>query len=162
MAVDSKSSSVIQLSGQSSITPVDEDGIPVKAAYSIKQFLASLPQPAISDQQFMHLHKLAALTPPPPDSLAFQQKKAELEELVRLVEGVRDASLASHDSHDTLPDGRIWPEGEGMPLDWNRRPEDIPKDALTASGRELLRLANKTHLAGFYTVTKQQRGEEAE
>lgn len=137
---------------------VDADGIPVRSTYSIKALLADLPCPSVSDAQFIHLHRLAALIPPVQGSEAFKQQKAELEEMIRLVEGVRDTTQARdavpNDGKQTLPDGRIWPQGQGIPLDWNRD----AKQAVDTShnGRKLLDLASKKHMAGFYTVKRQK------
>lgn len=151
------------------MVPVDEDGIPLQPSYSITSFLSSLPAPKISDEQFIHLHKLAALIPPSPDTPEFEEKKKALQEMVRLVEGVRPTEDASRTKQTMeIPDGRIWPENEGIQIDWNavleppqrgRRPASN-KDNLAEqdNGKVLLELASK-QVAGYYVVKKRQAGE---
>lgn len=152
--------------GQTAV-PVDEDGIPLKPSYSIKTFLSNLPAPSISDEQFIHLHKLAALIPPPTGTPEFAEKKKALEEMVRLVEGVRPDPIDLNNSKtDTIPDGRIWPENEGIQIDWDAVLESskagkrsLSSPARTGSlnheGKALLDLAEK-QVAGYYVVKKRQ------
>ena len=148
--------------------PVDEHGIPLQAPYSIRDFLASLPTPNLSDEQFIHLHTLSALHPPPRDSPDFLSKKASLEQMIRLVEGVRAAAGAAaaepHEEEATggeIPDGRIWPEGQGIKLDWDAptRTRAQVAQSFNENGRELLELAEKSHLAGYYVTPRKQRGD---
>lgn len=157
--------------GQTAV-PVDEDGIPLEPSYSIKAFLASLPNPTISDEQFVHLHKLAALLPPSTGTPEFIEKKKALEEMVRLVEGVRPSqgqdSFVEHHQKDTseIPDGRIWPEGEGIQIDWSavleppkrgrRRAYNVNESNKSRdNGKEFLDLASQ-QVAGYYVVKKRQ------
>ena len=148
--------------------PVDEHGIPLQAPYSIRDFLASLPTPKLSDEQFIHLHTLSALHPPPRDSPGFFAKKASLEQMIRLVEGVRGAAEATTEgthkegaaAEGEIPDGRIWPEGEGFKLDWDApiRTRAQVAQSFNENGRELLKLAEKSHIAGYYVTPRKQRG----
>lgn len=151
--------------GQTKI-PVDEDGIPLEAPYSINGFLSDLPAPRISDEQFLHLHKLAALIPPSPGTQEFATKKQALEDMVRLVEGVRpDVKDGKTQSLDRIPDGRIWPEAEGIQLDWQKivqparsahNTEDLASEGKHKDkGKGLLNLASK-QVAGYYVVKKRQ------
>jgi hypothetical protein len=161
--------------GQTTVE-VDEDGIPLKPSYSIKNFLAGLPAPQISDEQFIHLHKLAALIPPEQGTLGFTEKKQALEEMVRLVEGVRPEHNAVNDASSNLaqeiPDGRIWPQGQGIQLDWSIIESPRTKGKKTAAGnvgdadasqraaegKKLLGLAAK-QVAGYYVVKKRQNAD---
>lgn len=151
------------------MVPVDEDGIPLKPSYSIKSFLSSLPSPKISDEQFIHLHKLAALIPPSQGTPEFEEKKKALEEMVRLVEGVRPTGDEPKTKQATeIPDGRIWPENEGIEVDWKAVLEPPKRGRRSASskrnlaeednGKVLLDLASK-QVAGYYVVKKRQAGE---
>lgn len=150
------------------IIPVDEDGIPFKPAYSIKTFLSGLPTPVISDDQFLHLYRLAALIPPSPGTPKFRQKKQALEEMVRLVEGVRpDSKDQASAKLDRIPDGRIWPENEGTHIDWEsiiksrktRKSASLEVDSSPEDqhieGKAILDLAAK-QVAGYYVVKKRQ------
>jgi hypothetical protein len=126
----------------------------------VNSFLSSLPTPNLSDEQFVHLYSLAALTPPAKGTAEFTDKKKQLLELIRLVEGVRDnATSERHTIQDEIPDGRIWPENQGMDLDWERDIKNVIKDAESEKKPKLLELAQKKHLAGYYSVHRQQRGE---
>jgi len=72
--------------------------------------------------------------------------RRELEHLVRLVEAVKLVKVDRH-ADDTIPDGRIWAQGKGIPLkeDASRVRDDEKR------GRDLLKLASRT-LDGMYVV----------
>lgn len=148
--------------GQTAV-PVDEDGIPLEAPYSINTFLSNLPAPSISDEQFVHLHKLSALIPPSPGTKEFAMKKHALEDMVRLVEGVRPNETDQKvQKLDHIPDGRIWPEDDGIHLDWEKimHPTKSAKNSPSErkqedNGKDLLQLATK-QVAGYYVVKKRQ------
>lgn len=159
--------------------PVDADGIPIAPPYSIRALIASLPTPALSDEQYIHLHTLSSLHPPPSGSPEFAAKKAQLQEMIRLVEAVRDQSKS--DNHEAIrdhefgeiPDGRIWPEPRfdpddphcadgavGMKLDWesvrkSRKEAQKAFEAAGEGGRDLLKLASK-RTAGYYSTARKQ------
>ena len=158
--------------------PVDEDGIPLSPPYSIRSLLSSLPAPVLSDKQFVHLHTLSSLHPPPAGSAEYSNKKAQLEEMIRLVEAVRiqpDCQDAARDG--AIPDGRIWPEpganpdspdsshdtAAGISLDWTtvrRSRKDVEKAFLDVGegGKDLLKLASK-QTVGYYTAPRRQSGD---
>ncbi|CAD6579391.1 MAG: hypothetical protein CYPHOPRED_000874 [Cyphobasidiales sp. Tagirdzhanova-0007] len=151
---------------------VDSDGIPISAPYSVTSFLSALPTPKLTDEQFLHLHKLAALVPPATGTPDFSSKKSQLEELIRLVEGVRGVEAQSDlppgrentdmdiDEASEIPDGRIWPGDEGIALDWDRDENAILKsEESPEEGRKLLDLASKKHMAGYYTVPMHRKGD---
>lgn len=148
---------------------VDEYGIPTTPAYSLRAFLDALPTPELSDEQFVHLHRLCALEPPPVGSRDFVEQKGRLRQMIRLVEGVRESHKdsidgspqhhrADHGSGPDIPDGRIWPENTGTDLEWGRDTQQILQ-ANNADGRRLLDLAAEKHLAGYYSVPRRQKGE---
>lgn len=154
--------------GQTGVA-VDEDGIPIKPPYSIKAFLESLPTPVISDEQFLHLHKLAALIPPSRGSPEFEEKKKALQDMVRLVEGVRPTQTDPEQrKSDSIPDGRIWPQDEGIHLDWeaimtppkkrkstSSTPSRAQQEKVQDEAENLLKLASK-QVAGYYVVKRRQ------
>jgi len=81
----------------------------------------------------------------------------EMEEMVRLVEAVKlvDTSVVELADGEAVPDGRIWPEGEGVRLD--RSGPAVEFDGQTGeTGRELLKHASKT-ANGFYVVEHDRR-----
>ena len=91
--------------------------------------------------------------------------RRELEELVRLVEAVKlvdtsesseiVAGSASEDLVQSIPDGRIWPEGKGMVLSSNSRVVEF-EDEEIESGTELLKHAALTK-NGLYVVETDRR-----
>ena len=156
---------------------VDEDGIPLSPPYSIRSLLSSLPAPKLSDKQFIHLHTLSSLHPPASGTPEFTDKKAQLEEMIRLVEAVRDQPVdgaADAAVEEGIPDGRIWPEpgadpeetdakAVGIPLDWTkvRKSRKEVQEAFLAAGergKDLLKLASK-QTVGYYTTPRKQSGD---
>lgn len=144
------------------IVQVDDYGIPIKPSYSVNAFLDSLPSPAISDEQYMHLHKLAALRPPELGTAEFSEKKQALEAMVRLVEGVREGKHRERmQKEGGIPDGRPRPHNDAIPLDWDK----VEKDQLERRKRKeqpaqseddqpkYLHLASK-RVAGYYVAPR--------
>lgn len=161
-------------------TNLDDDhdpALPSTPPYSIHALLSSYPSPTLSDTTLDKLHRLAALHPPAVGSPERAKLKEELEEMVRLVEAVRSVdarALGLEDDKDgygvgdtsegsksddcggrTIPDGRIWPEGVGMPLSTNTRAVEFD-DPEVESGVQLLKHAQKTR-DGFYVVEAERR-----
>lgn len=130
----------------------DECGIPVKPTWSVNELLSSYPTPSISSATLRRLHELSALVPPEEGTPEHEKMRRELEHLVRLVEAVKLVKVDRH-ADDTIPDGRIWAQGKGIPLkeDASRVRDDEKR------GRDLLKLASRT-LDGMYVVeTDRQR-----
>lgn len=157
----SKSASV-----QQTEVPVDGDGIPLAATYSFTAFLSSLPSPQLTDEQYIHLHKLAALVPPSKGTSDFKSSKLKFQDMIRLVEGVRQVESNPNlsdlelETDKRVSDSRIWPEGEGIPLDWDRDTRETLEDKESShDGRTLLKLASNTHSAGYYIVRRHQNGD---
>ncbi|KAI5122175.1 hypothetical protein M0805_007072 [Coniferiporia weirii] len=138
--------------------------VPTTPTWSVHALISSYPRPSIAPATLKKLHELAALVPPVEGTAAHTRMQRELEEMVRLVEAVKlvDARQAStgndgegEGEEEAIPDGRIWPEGEGMALSSNTRAVEFP-DAEVESGRELLKYAARTQ-DGFYVVETDRR-----
>lgn len=123
----------------------DACGIPLNPTWSVKELLSSYPSPTLSSSTFRRLHELSALIPPAEETPEHAEIKTEFEELVRLVEAVKLVQLDDYPS-DTIPDGRIWAEGKGLPLESSSSTEGDE-----VQGRDLLQLASRT-LDGMYVV----------
>ena len=131
---------------------VDADCLPLKPTWSIKELLAKQKDVEISNQQLAHLHKLSALQLPATDSTEYSKLKADLQQLVKLVEAVRGIKVPS-EANGELPDGRIWPEGLGMELDldWG---DSKPSSCRTSSEADLLPLAKETAQGKYYVARR--------
>ncbi|KAL4075746.1 hypothetical protein V8B97DRAFT_2002059 [Scleroderma yunnanense] len=129
----------------------DTCGIPVKPTWSVHELLSSYPTPFISSATLRRLHELSALVPPEEGTPEHEKTRQELEGLVRLVEAVKLVEVESN-TDNTIPDGRIWAEGKGIPLN-----EDASgTQADDKGGRDLLKLASRT-LDGAYVVETDRR-----
>jgi Asp-tRNA(Asn)/Glu-tRNA(Gln) amidotransferase C subunit len=119
---------------------LDADGLPLTPAWSLREHIAAQPSTSLSREKLLHLHKLSALQPPATPEKE-SKLKAELEDLIQLVESVRQFPQKVDLSME-FPDGRIWPEGEGIQL------EEVPK----AEGQgSFVDLASKA-LGRYYVV----------
>ena len=129
----------------------DEWGIPVKPTWSVNELLSSYPTPSISPATFRRLHEVSALIPPEDGTSKHEERRRELEDLVKLVEAVKLVKVEGH-ADDPIPDGRIWAQGKGIPLD-----EDSSRSGNGRErGRDLLNLASRT-LEGMYVVETDRR-----
>lgn len=63
--------------------------IPSKPTWSVNELLTSYPKPTLSDAALQHMHVLSALIPPEEGSPEYVKLKAEMEEMIILVEAVR-------------------------------------------------------------------------
>lgn len=134
-----------------SLKTTDELGIPLEPTWSVNELLSSYPKPAISTTTLQHLHRLSALIPPEQGSREHAELTMQMEDLVKLVEAVKQAELSPDTSEKstTVPDGRIWAEGMGIPLDDSgREDQDADHDPC---GPALLRHASRT-AGGLYVV----------
>lgn len=137
---------------------VDELCMPIKPTWSVKELLASYPPPVLEPAHLIRLHELSALIPPPEGSPAFEKLRKELGELIRLVEAVRTVELPKQEAQaGVIPDGRIWPAGQGMEFteDDDAEEEDL-KAPPEPQGRELLKHAAET-ADGYYLVKSARR-----
>ena len=136
---------------------VDEDGIPLKPTWSVNELLSSYPRPTISPSTLKRMYELSALVPPAEGTHEHADITREMEDLVKLVEAVKLVHVdpkVVHADHG-IPDGRVWAEGTGIPLD--SRKSSTPEEE-EAHGRALLKHAQRTH-NGFYVVDKSSRKE---
>ncbi|KAF8138676.1 hypothetical protein EV363DRAFT_1314503 [Boletus edulis] len=121
----------------------DACGIPLKPTWSLRQLVSSYPSPSLSPATFQHLHELSALLPPREGTPEYDITKKELDELVRLVEAVKLVNV-DRPTDSSIPDGRVWAEGTGIPLTKEPFDEKI-------QGTKLLHYASRT-LEGMYVV----------
>ncbi|KIM67848.1 hypothetical protein SCLCIDRAFT_1209981 [Scleroderma citrinum Foug A] len=129
----------------------DECGIPIKPTWSVNELLSSYPTPSISSATLRRLHELSALVPPEEGTPEHETMRRELERLVKLVEAVKLVKFDCH-ADDTIPDGRIWAQGKGIPLK-----VDISRAGVDETrGKDLLKLASRT-LDGMYVVETNRR-----
>lgn len=105
--------------------------------------MSSYPSPSLSPATFHRLHELSALIPPKEGTPEYDITKKELDELVRLVEAVKLVNV-DHPTDSSIPDGRIWAEGSGIPLTKEPLDGDV-------QGTRLLDYANRT-LENMYVV----------
>jgi len=71
------------------LVETDEFGVPVKPTWSVQALLSSYPTTTLPYANLAHLHKLAALVPPPEGSHEAEKLQSDMSELVRLVEAVK-------------------------------------------------------------------------
>ncbi|BGP54836.1 hypothetical protein JCM8202_003342 [Rhodotorula sphaerocarpa] len=129
------------------LVAVDEDCIPLRATYSIADYLPKSP-PSLSRDTLLKLHRLAALEPPASEH-AWRDLQ-DLDELVAIVQAVRDVDTSVLGLEPgAMVDARVRAEPE--PIDWSTssmRPAE--RDEPRLDSRELLKLAQRTE--GAYYV----------
>ncbi|GAA5865940.1 hypothetical protein JCM3774_005529 [Rhodotorula dairenensis] len=130
---------------------VDDDCIPLRATYSISDYLPSTPASRLSRETVLKLHRLAALAPPQTER--DWRQLDDLEELVAVVQAVRDVDTSSLGLEPgAMVDARV--RAEPDPVNWSaaasRVLADGPSPAVVTSGRDLLKLAQRTE--GAYYV----------
>ncbi|KAJ7067986.1 hypothetical protein C8F01DRAFT_1116452, partial [Mycena amicta] len=118
-----------------SIGATDASGVPNRPTWSLNQLLASYPRPTLAPHALKRLHDLSALVPPQENSLEYARLRAELEELIRVVEAVKLVDTTGVSPY------RL------------ENPSSEPRESQTSAhdGRALLKHAARTK-DGFYTV----------
>ncbi|GAA96742.1 uncharacterized protein L969DRAFT_97091 [Mixia osmundae IAM 14324] len=152
-----------------SVPAIGEDALPLQPTWSVTDDIeASRTDKPISNEDLLHLHRLAALLPPPVDSPEWKRIQAQLSSLRDLIETVRNLpEEPTSVESDQVPDGRIWPQGRSLPLmglqkeqgrlkrQGNKKkldPDDVPRlPASDERGQSLLKLSNMTK-DDFYLV----------
>lgn len=71
---------------------VDSCGIPVQPTWSVHQLLESYACPKLSSTTIDRLYELSALAPPKKDNLQYEKMKEDLEDMVKLVEAVKQVN----------------------------------------------------------------------
>ncbi|KAI0676995.1 hypothetical protein C8Q78DRAFT_1073742 [Trametes maxima] len=134
---------------KSTLADVDASGIPLKPTWSVNKLLSSYPRPTITPATLKRLHELSALIPPEEGTPEHVRLTREIEDLVKLVEAVKlvDVSSVAGQGEHTVPDGRIWAEGEGINLE--SEPSTSEGDSQDTSGSALLTHASRT-MDGLY------------
>ena len=127
------------------LVETDASGIPLKPTWSVHNLISSYPKPTISSANFKRLHELSALHPPPEGTSEHEERKQELEDLVKLVEAVKlvDLDRSAGIGEDDIPDGRIWAEGRATTIESDGDDE--------VSGSALLQYGART-MNGLYEV----------
>jgi len=136
----------------------DEVGIPTKPTWSVHELLSSYPRPTISPQTLKKLLDLSALIPPVEGTPEHAKLTREMEEMVRLVEAVKlvDTSEVKLAEGEVVPDGRIWPQGEGIRLGQRTDEVEFGGEEDSENGRTLLSHATKV-VNGSYVVEHDRR-----
>lgn len=132
--------------------------VPEKPTWSVHDLLSSYPRPSISPATLKKLHELSALLPPEEGTEAHIRMRQELEELVRLVEAVKlvdTSDVGEAVGDEGIPDGRVWPDDQGMVLSSNTREVEF-EDKEGETGTELLKHAAVTK-NGLYVVEADRR-----
>lgn len=137
---------------------VDEDGIPLKPTWSVNELLSSYPKPTISPSTLKRMYELSALVPPAEGTAEHAEITRDMEGLVKLVEAVKLVRVDEEHVHgdNAVPDGRIWAEGAGIPLE-KKFGSGVAEEE-EGHGRALLKHAQRTH-NGLYVVDKSSRRE---
>ncbi|KAA1098318.1 hypothetical protein PGT21_033219 [Puccinia graminis f. sp. tritici] len=77
---------------------------------------------SLSDEALIRLHRLSALEPPEERSSEFEKVKNSLQAMLAMVDSVKDFEPTAEDLKTKngyeIPDGRIWPTDESLPIDW--------------------------------------------
>jgi len=68
---------------------VDSCGIPIQPTWSVHQLLESYASPKLSPATIDRLYELSALVPPKKHTLQYENMKKDLENMVKLVEAVK-------------------------------------------------------------------------
>lgn len=127
--------------------PVDDLCIPLKALYSIDDYLpAPSDTPSLSRETLTKLHRLAALEPPATDE--GWQELRDLDELVAIVQAVRGVETSALGLKEgEMVDARV--RAEPQPVDWTSTSAARDDTPAAAKGQELLKLASRTEGAYF-------------
>lgn len=72
--------------------PVDSCGIPVQPTWSVHWLLESYESPKLSSTTIDRLYELSALVPPKRHTLQYEKGKKELEDMVKLVEAIKQVN----------------------------------------------------------------------
>lgn len=117
-----RTSSAISQPG-SGLQAVDQWSIPVKLRGPNR--VTGLQPATLSDDELIRLHRLAALEPPRHGTPEFLKAKNDLQSMLAMVDSVKDFEPAiNEDFSEPIPDGRIWPTGESLPIDWESIVQD--------------------------------------
>ena len=133
--------------------PTDDLCIPLSAPYSLSDYLpAPTHSPSLDRATLTKLHRLAALEPPAPDDDRAWAALTDLDELVAIVQAVRDVDTSALGlAPGEMVDARV--RAEPLPVDWSSKATtaaaaaDEPHEA---QGQALLGLARRTE--GAYYV----------
>ncbi|GAA5893073.1 hypothetical protein JCM8208_004339 [Rhodotorula glutinis] len=140
--------------------PTDDLCIPLIAPYSLSDYLPAPGQsPSLDRPTLVKLHRLAALEPPAPDDDHGWAALRDLDELVAIVQAVRDVDTSALGlAPGAMVDARV--RAEPQPVDWSSSSSSAAAAAAggqegveeppAARGQALLDLASRTE--GAYYV----------
>lgn len=139
---------------------LDDTCVPLAPTWRVSALIdeARRSGPELTTERLQRLLELSALQVPQ-DAAQLEKLRLEMQELVNLVDAVRDAPLPPHLASLRLPDARIWPEGQVQSLDEApAHDDDSPSGVLT---REQL-LGNATRVERDQFVVRTGRRQSAE
>lgn len=136
----------------------DAHGIPTRPTWSVNELLSSYPVPKITPATLKHLYELSALIPPQEGTPEHAKLTSEMENLVKLVEAVKlvDVGSTSRAAEGEVPDGRIWAEGTGIPLEYSQE-NASPEDKGEIHGQALLEHASRTENSLYVVDTSRPK-----
>jgi Asp-tRNA(Asn)/Glu-tRNA(Gln) amidotransferase C subunit len=111
---------------------LDDTCVPLAPTWRVSALIeeARRSGPELTTERLRRLLELSALQVPQ-DEAQLEKLRLEMQELVNLVDAVRSAPLPPHLASLTLPDARIWPEGQVQSLDEAPAHDDSPSGVLT-------------------------------
>jgi len=115
--------------------------MPITPTWSVHKLLSSYPSPKLSPATIQKLYHLSALVPPEEGTPEHEKITKDLEEMVRLVEAVRQV-----DTSGVVVDGR----GEVEDAD-RMHPISLEETKKDGYGVDLLKHASRTQ-EGYYVV----------
>ena len=122
---------------------VDSCGIPVQPTWSVHQLLESYASPKLSSTTIDRLYELSALASPKEDTLQYEKMKKDLEDMVKLVEAVKQVNTNGMSL-----------VGRGEKEDGDRIHQNSPFEG--EHGQTLLEYAARTE-NGFYAVNAERK-----
>ncbi|GAA5945466.1 hypothetical protein JCM3775_003704 [Rhodotorula graminis] len=137
--------------------PTDDLCIPLSSPYSLSDYLPAPGQsPSLDRATLVKLHRLAALEPPAPDDDHGWAALADLDDLVAIVQAVRDVDTSALGLRPgEMVDARV--RAQPRPVDWSSSSSTAAVEQGTADeprpdarGQALLKLASRTE--GAYYV----------
>ncbi|PPQ92357.1 hypothetical protein CVT25_008708 [Psilocybe cyanescens] len=132
-------------SSQSHKHDTDSCGIPLQPTWSLNHLLSSYPLPGLSSATVNRLYELSALIPPREGTKQYETVKADLEEMVKLVEAVRLVNTSS-----------VSITGRGEKEDADRQTSAVEQSQSGEVGQELLKHASQT-TGRFYVVDAERK-----
>ncbi|KAF8803795.1 hypothetical protein BYT27DRAFT_7195137 [Phlegmacium glaucopus] len=122
---------------------VDSCGIPLQPTWSVHQLLESYTSPKLSPTTIDRLYELSALAPPKRHTLQYEKMKRDLEDMVKLVEAVKQVNT-----------NEVCLAGRGEKEDGDRTQQNLQFEE--ERGKSLLKYAARTE-NGLYIVDAERK-----